>query len=134
MHAWATRHEDGTLDVLVWNGTINADLVHGDARLDRHVRLTVTGLDSAGYQAELARVDEHHSNIVAECPAAVEWPDAALWAHLRARDELHTQHLPDITPANGSAHFEFELPLPGVVRIRLSAGGRPAGTDEEKMR
>jgi xylan 1,4-beta-xylosidase len=134
VHAWAARHEDGTLDVLVWNGTINADLVHGDTRLDRHVRLTVTGLGTASRQVELARVDERHSNIVAECPDDVDWPDDALWAHLRARDELHTRRLPDITPANGSTHFEFELPMPGVVRIRLSAGGRPSGTDEENAR
>ena len=27
VQAWATRHDDGTVDVLVWNGTVNSDLV-----------------------------------------------------------------------------------------------------------
>ena len=38
VRAWAARREDGTVDVLVWNGTINVALRDGDARLDRQVR------------------------------------------------------------------------------------------------
>ncbi len=124
VRAWAARHEDGTLDVLVWNGTVNADLAGGDPRLDRHVRLTVTGLDAAGYQAELALVDERHSNIAAQCPEDVDWPDDELWARLQARDELYTRCLPEITPVAGSAQLAFELPMPGVARIRLTARHR----------
>jgi xylan 1,4-beta-xylosidase len=131
VHAWATRHTDGTVDVLIWNGTINADLVRGDPRLDRHVRISVTGLDAISYQGEVARVDELHSNIVAQCPDDVDWPDDALWARLRARDELHTERLSDIAPVARSASFDIELPMPGVARIRLSAGGRPTGTAKE---
>ena len=37
VRAWATRHDDGTVDVLLWNGTINAELMNGDDRLDRTV-------------------------------------------------------------------------------------------------
>lgn len=121
VQAWATRHADGTLDVLVWNGTINAMLTGGDPRLDRQVQLTFTGLDAASYQARLARVDEHHSNIVAHCPADVTWPDAQLWETLRAHDELFEQRLPDVRPEQGTARFDFRLPLPGIARIRLSA-------------
>ena len=67
-----TRHEDGTIDVLVWNGTINVALMAGDPRLDRQVSLQVSGLGGQLYQARLARVDERHSNIVAQCPAEVQ--------------------------------------------------------------
>ncbi|HLK00835.1 MAG TPA: hypothetical protein VKU39_13120, partial [Streptosporangiaceae bacterium] len=82
VQAWATRHNDGTIDILAWNGTINTELAAGDPRLDRHVALAVTGLGARGYRAELARVDERHSNVVAHCPDDVTWPDETLWAHL----------------------------------------------------
>ncbi len=124
VQAWATRHEDGTIDVLVWNGTINVALMAGEPRLDRQVSLQVSGLDGQLYQARLARVDERHSNIVARCPADVPWPDDALWARLRAADELHEERLPDVTPDRGAASFGFQLPMPGIARIRLSAAGR----------
>jgi len=130
VQAWATRHDDGAVDVLVWNGTINAALAGGDPRLNRLVQLSVTGLDDAEYAGELARVDEQHSNVVARCPADVAWPDAALWAELRAADELHVQHLPDVDLRDGAAHFTFHLPMPGIVRIRLSTGDRSAHTAE----
>ena len=124
VQAWATRHEDGTIDVLVWNGTINVALMAGDPRLDRQVSLQISGLDGQLYQARLARVDERHSNIVSRCPAEVRWPDEALWARLRASDELHEEQLPDVTPQGGAASFSFHLPMPGIARIRLSAAGR----------
>jgi xylan 1,4-beta-xylosidase len=123
VQTWATRHEDGTVDVLVWNGTINVALMAGDPRLDRQVNLQVSGLGSQLYQARLARVDERHSNIVAHCPSEVRWPDEALWARLRAADELHEERLSDVTGEGGLASFSFHLPMPGVARIRLSAGG-----------
>lgn len=120
VQAWATRHDDGTVDVLVWNGTINAELLHGDPRLDRRVRLTVTGLGPHGYRAKLARIDAAHSNVAALCPADVEWPDDALWARLRASDRLWERDLPDIPAGETAAHADFALPMPGVARIRLS--------------
>ncbi|HEY2509045.1 MAG TPA: hypothetical protein VGI58_21215 [Streptosporangiaceae bacterium] len=121
VQAWATRNADGTVDILVWNGTINAALLDGDPRLDRHVQVTVTGLGDAVRAATLARVDQHHSNIAAHCPPDVTWPDEALWQRLRAADVLDTQHLPDVTPSDGVARFDFALPMPGIARIRLSA-------------
>jgi xylan 1,4-beta-xylosidase len=122
VQAWATRHSDGTVDVLVWNGTINAELMNGDPRLDRQIELTVTGLGAARYQASLARVDQRHSNVVAQCPPDVTWPDEALWARLRGADHLYTELLPDVTPDRGAARFDIDLPMPGIARIRLSAG------------
>jgi len=122
VQAWATRHDDGTIDVLVWNGTINAALLAGDSRLDRDVRLTITGLPATIRHATLARVDERHSNVVAHCPADVSWPDDALWARLRASDTLHEEQLPEVIPDDGIARFGFRLPMPGIARIRLTAG------------
>jgi len=122
VQAWATRHHDGTVDVLVWNGTINAELLAGDSRLDRDVRVTVTELPATTYHPALARVDEEHSNVVAQCPADVTWPDDALWARLRVSDALHEQQLPAISPDDGTACFGFRLPMPGIARIRLTSG------------
>ena len=129
VRSMAARRDDGTVDVLVWNGTVNAALLDGDPRLDRDVRLTVTGLDADAdrYEARLARVDHRHSNPAAHCPADVDWPDERQWARLRDHDELHEETLPDVvTSGDGSARFEFRLPMPGVARIRLSAGQQPA--------
>jgi xylan 1,4-beta-xylosidase len=117
--AWATRAEDGTVDVLVWNGTINAALAGGDARLDRRVRLQVSGLPATSHQVWSARVDEHHSNIAALCPPGIDWPDDDLWAQLRAADRLHEEEWDAVTPVQGTATFEFFVPMPGVVRVRL---------------
>jgi xylan 1,4-beta-xylosidase len=122
VQAWATRHPNGAVDVLVWNGTINAALMAGDQRLDRSVRVTIAGLGGATRPAWLARVDDHHSNVAGVCPADVTWPDAALWERLRASDGLHEEQLRDVIPDDGAVRFDFDLPMPGVVRIRVGAG------------
>ena len=134
VQAWAARHDDGHVDVLVWNGTINAALMGGDPRLDRNVRLTVTGLGDTEHKVRLARIDKQHSNVVAECPPDVQWPDEALWAHLRAHDELYEESLPDIAAEQHVAELHFALPMPGVARIRLlpALPPRPAVHDKEK--
>lgn len=126
VQAWATRHDDGTTDILVWNGTINAALANGDPRLDRRIRLEIHNLPAKTYYVELARVDEHHSNITSHCPPDVAWPDEALWADLRAKDELYTERLPDLQAGENrdKARFEFSLPMPGIVRIRLEESQR----------
>jgi xylan 1,4-beta-xylosidase len=112
--------DDGTVDVLVWNGTINVALMGGDPRLNRRLVIAISGLGGISYRASLARVDEHHSNIVARCPAELIWPDAILWNELRAADRLHDEQLPLLRPERGTATFELQLPMPGVARIRLS--------------
>jgi xylan 1,4-beta-xylosidase len=127
VQAQGTRHDDGTLDVLVWNGTINGELMGGDPRLDRRVTVELHGLDHASYDVELARVDAQHSNIGQFAPAGVDWPDEAQFTELRSHDELHLEELPAIAPEHGVGRLELELPMPGVLRLRLSAasGVRP---------
>lgn len=133
VQAWATRHEDGTLDVLIWNGTINAEVMHGDPRLDRTVRVSLQGLDAGAWRTAIARVDEHHSNIVARCPPDVDWPDDALWAQLRAQDQLHEERASDVVPVDGRADLEFALPMPGIVRVRLTPDASPTGLVEMRL-
>ena len=134
VQAWATRHDNGTVDVLVWNGTINAALFQGDPRLDRRVTLTLENLPASTYTADVARVDQRHSNIVERLPTTTDWPDAEQMATLRAHDLLDTEPLGVLTPVNGVWQIDLELPMPGVVRVRLSAGDQPADTNEERAR
>ena len=120
VRSWATKHDDGTVDVLVWNGTVNAELMTGEPRLDRRVDVTVSGLDDTGYQARLARVDAAHSNILAGYPQNVAWPDDELWQQLRSRDRLHEEDTEPVPANRSSAQYRIDLPQPGVVRIRLT--------------
>ncbi len=119
IRTFTTRAEDGRVDVLVWNGTVNADLLAGDETLARTISIELTGL-AGDYQVSLARVDEHHSNILAGYPAGTEWPDAALMTELHERDQLAVEAL---APVSGSsATFEITVPMPGIARLRLNPG------------
>lgn len=114
-----TLHADSTIDLLLWNGTVNASLMVGDARLDRHVIVRMSGLPAPRYRAALARVDSAHSNIVVQLPSDVAWPSAPAWEQLKANDELDEESLGDIVPADGTASVELFLPMPGIARLRL---------------
>jgi xylan 1,4-beta-xylosidase len=117
--AWATRASDGRVDTLVWNGTPNAAQYRGNSALRRTVHLRVSGLDNQAYRARLARIDDRHSNIARSLPAEIHWPDAAQWQELRARDRLAEWPLDELEIHAGSAELEVELPMPGVIRLRL---------------
>ncbi|MGI8521794.1 MAG: GH39 family glycosyl hydrolase [Nocardioides sp.] len=133
VQAWASRHDDGTVDVLVWNNTVNSQVMHGDERLLREVTVTLDGLPAERYAVQLARVDEQHSNIKAASSGA-DWPDQDEWARLHEADQLHTDEADDLVPTSGSGSVSLTLPQPGVVRIRLSADGQPSADDEETTR
>jgi xylan 1,4-beta-xylosidase len=120
VRAWPTLHDDGTVDVLVWNGTNNGELMDGDPRLDRTVQITVDGLGDSAYRVSLARIDAHHSNILDGYPAAIAWPDAELWRSLHDRDRLDEHDLHSIGAGEHRASVEVAVPMPGVIRIRLT--------------
>jgi xylan 1,4-beta-xylosidase len=130
VQAWATRRDDDTVDVLVWNGTINADLMNGEPRLDRQITVSIGGLDQPTYEVRLARVDATHSNILAGYPSDVAWPGPKLWQQLQAADRLDEEQLSDVQPESGATHLDFTLPMPAVARIRLSAVRQLAGIDD----
>jgi xylan 1,4-beta-xylosidase len=120
VRAWPTLHDDGSVDVLLWNGTNNGELMNGDPRLDRTVRITVDGLGESGYRARIARIDAHHSNILDGYPADVAWPDDQLWQSLHERDHLDEHDLRSIGAGENRASLEVSVPMPGVVRVRLT--------------
>jgi xylan 1,4-beta-xylosidase len=117
---WAARRGDGTVDVLLWNGTLDQSKERGDRLLDRDVHVELEGLTARGYRASLARVDAAHSNIAARWAGEEPWPDAQQLATLRAADVLHEESLGEI--AGDGASFDLHLPMPGIARLRL----RPA--------
>lgn len=115
---WGSRHRDGRVDVLLWNGTLDHSKLGGDPLLDRAVRLRIDGLRAATYGASVARVDNKHSNI-ALAVGDTDWPDEASWSRLRKADRLEEEPLGDLAPEAGSLELELNLPMPGVAGLRL---------------
>jgi len=117
--AWASRAVDGQVDVLAWNGTFDQSKAASDPLLQRHLAVAVSGLDAAAYDVTVARVDTRHSSIAANWDAEKAWPDDQEWAALRAADHLDIEDLGAATPTDGCIDVDLQLPMPGVVRIRL---------------
>ena len=113
---WAARGEDGSVDVLLWNGTMDQTKAGGSALLHRDVEVVVEGLPSARCTATLARVDDLHSNLAARWAGDRAWPTDAELAGLRAGDVLHEEPLGTVS---GEARFDVALPMPGIARLRL---------------
>jgi len=111
---WAARREDGTVDVLVWNGTLEQAKADGDPLLDRTVRISVDGLGVS--DATVARVDHAHSNLAARWNKSHDWPTPEEWERLRAEDRLDEETL----GAVDHAQLELRIPQPGVARLRLT--------------
>jgi xylan 1,4-beta-xylosidase len=118
---WAARGDDGRIDVLLWNGTLDHGKVSGDRLLDREIALAIGGLGNDGrWEASLARVDLQHSNVSARWAAEAAWPTPEQLAELRAGDVLWEEPLGEI---EGDARLSLTLPMPGIARLRL----RPVG-------
>jgi xylan 1,4-beta-xylosidase len=113
---WATRSPDGTVQVLLWNGTLDQSKLSGDPLLDRVVSIEVRG--AGDVEGSLARVDLTHSRI--DWPAQRDWPaDEREWERLRAGDALWEER---VSP-DRDGRYVVALPMPGVVRLRLTPRG-----------
>lgn len=122
VEALATRTED-TVDVLVWNGTLDQSKVDGAPELARDVTVTVTGLAPGTYTVASQRVDEHHANIgrVWQELGGGDWPDGEQWITLRATDTLAIEYLAEVAVGDdGVASVAVELPMPGIRSLRLT--------------
>ena len=120
--AWATRRPDGSLQVLVWNGTLDQSKVAGDTRLARTVGLRIDGLRGERHELSHWRIDEEHSNVqrVWQRVDGGDWPDEAAWAELRRADRLEElEPKRTIQVTNGRLVLEFELPMPGVSLLEM---------------
>jgi xylan 1,4-beta-xylosidase len=117
--AWATRKPGGSIDILAWNGTLDQSKVQGSPLLNRRLDITIEQLEDRTYHCSLARIDANHSNVAAHWQSDRDWPTSEQWEQLHAADKLDEQSLPDVKPVDGVVHFDLELPMPGVVRLRL---------------
>ncbi|MFH8617507.1 glycoside hydrolase [Streptomyces sp. NPDC017979] len=123
----ATRTEDSSsLDVLLWNGTLDQSKIAGASALDRRTTVTLTGLEPGTAHAVTShRVDEQHANIQAVWNemGGGDWPDDEQWAALRAADRLPEEDLGTHTAdADGRLTLTVELPNPGIRHLRVARG------------
>jgi xylan 1,4-beta-xylosidase len=111
VQAWASRHEDGRLAVLLWTSTLDQSKRDGDPALARRIRLTIEG--AAGRPVTVTRLDRDHGDIttLAAALGVADWPTDEQWAALRSADSL------TVEPATTTA--ELLLPQPGAVLIEV---------------
>jgi xylan 1,4-beta-xylosidase len=124
VQAISSRAEDGRITIVAWNGTVDVTKAGGDSLLHRSVSLNVSGLLAARYRLHHRRLDEEHSNLVAlwaRIGGGADWPDAAQWDELAARDtlqELEPERF--VVPSGGRLELNFELPMPSISLLELS--------------
>ncbi|MFI7130049.1 hypothetical protein ACIBQ1_30440 [Nonomuraea sp. NPDC050153] len=121
VEAWAARHDDGRIGVLVWNGTLNHAQADGAPELTRTVSVTVGGLGDGEYTLTHHRVDRDHSNVQAAWQAmgGGDWPADEQWDKLRAANALD-ELTPPATVVGSTVTVEFDLPMPGVSFVELT--------------
>jgi xylan 1,4-beta-xylosidase len=125
VEAWASRHPDGRISIVIWNGTLDQSKTDGDARLDRDIRLDVSGLPNGRLTARHFRVDAVHSNVSATWAhlGGGDWPDASGWQALRQADRLEELDPPrSEVVREGRVAVEFELPMPSISLVELTPG------------
>lgn len=121
VEAWAARHDDGRVGVLVWNGTLNNAQSTGAPELTRRITLTVTGLDAAPYTLTHHRIDRDHTNVEAAWQAmgGADWPSGEQWERLRAADGLD-ELAPPAAVTGPALTLAFDLPMPAVSFLELT--------------
>jgi xylan 1,4-beta-xylosidase len=121
--AWVSRGGSGRIDVVAWNGTLDQSKRAGAAILDRRLVVRLEGLEASTYDVQVARVDNEHSNLVARWDGATPWPEPDGWESLAVEDQLDEASWDPLHPDVGVARLDVGLPMPGVVRIRLTPRG-----------
>lgn len=113
----AARRDDGSTQILIWNGTLDQNRIDGSPELARTVILSVEHLPSGSHRALLTRVDADHGDLRSTWQeiGTPDWPDADGWAALRAADHLETE---DLGAFDGT--LRLELPMPGIALIEIS--------------
>ncbi len=123
VEAWAARHPDGRVGVLIWNSTLDQSKADGAPLLDREITIQVTGLADRPHRLRHRRIDRSHSNIRAvwEKCGGGDWPDADQWAVLRDSNSLESYE-PErrVEPAGGVIGRGFPLPMPGISFLELT--------------
>jgi xylan 1,4-beta-xylosidase len=121
VEAWAARHDDGRIGVLLWNGTLNHSQAAGAPELARTITLTIDGLEDRPRTLTHHRIDHDHSNIEAVWHAmgGGDWPADEQWDALRAANTLDELD-PPATITGTAVTLRFDLPMPGVSFVEMS--------------
>ena len=114
VEAWAARSDDGTVGVLLWNGTLDHSKVDGDPVLDRRVTVHIDGLRGP---LRTWRVDADHHDISRW--RGGDWPDEEQWLALAAADRLD-----EAEPVRDFAgEVTLDLPMPGIAFLEIQPRG-----------
>jgi len=121
---WATRNAGGIMRILLSNSTSNQQQADGNALLNRHVRLTLSGLQPGKkFRLTHDRIDNDHSNVYKtwESMGKPDWPSDAQLTVLHQHDGLETLGPDTEVTANaqGEVKVEFDLPMPAVSYLVL---------------
>jgi xylan 1,4-beta-xylosidase len=122
VEALATK-TSATVDVLMWNGTLDQSKIDGAAILDRTATVELAGLAPGRYAVASSRVDAEHANVQRTWQrlGGDEWPTAEQWDALHAADALPIEYLADVVVgAEGTASVTVEVPMPGIRSLRLT--------------
>ncbi|SPL90646.1 Beta-xylosidase [[Actinomadura] parvosata subsp. kistnae] len=121
VEAWAARHGDGRVGILIWNGTLNSAQAAGAPELARVIDLTVEGLDRGTYTLTHHRIDATHTNVEAvwQAMGGGDWPTGDQWETLRRADGLD-RLTPPTTVTGPTLTLTFDLPMPAVSFLELT--------------
>ena len=116
VQAWASRHDDGSLTVLLWNHTLDQDKAgrRPGARPHRPAPARRPRRDAT---ATVTRLDADHGDVatLAARLGVGDWPTDEQWEQLRAADRLADE------PAelDDAARLVLDLPQPSAVLVRI---------------
>jgi xylan 1,4-beta-xylosidase len=125
VEALAARHDDGRIEILAWNVTLDQSKIGGDPLLDRRIRVRVPVPSGTAYDIRHYRIDAGHSNIVPaweQMRDGAPWPSRQQWAALAQRNTLDQLRPPERATASGDGTLEvgFDLPMPAVSYLELA--------------
>ena len=127
VRSWATRHDDGTVDVLVWNGTVNGALLNGAPGLERTSRSPSTGSARRlpGESGPRRRGALQHPRRLR--PETVDGRTRRSGGRCASGTACTSEPLAPVAAGDEQRTYRITVPMPGVVRIAdsaLSAGER----------
>ena len=115
INGWATQRDDGTYAILIY-----AHHDDWDVKDEYAVHFKLDGLSCGAVRLTHYRIDAEHSNAHTQWlrEGSPDWPDAAQYAAIKAREGLELLCEPYAAPVRDSAvEMDFTLPAHGVSLI-----------------
>lgn len=125
VEALAARRADGTIGVLVWNGSLDQSALDGVPALGREVQVHVEGLpDGAAFELHHRRVGVGAGDVRAVYRQLGGdpdgWPTPEQWTALAGADVPAAVHPPRrVQVRDGALSVAFPLPLPAFSELEL---------------